>query len=64
MKRKMTLLMTALMLLFTNLVFAANQQLLGVQVTQTSNMTTNSVLTRVLGGIMGFLPWIQWIVTA
>ena len=64
MKRKMTLLMTALMLLFTNLVFAANQQLLGVQVTQTSNMTTNSVLARVLGGIMGFLPWIQWIVTA
>ncbi|RRD39845.1 hypothetical protein EII29_04805 [Leptotrichia sp. OH3620_COT-345] len=64
MKRKITLLITAFTMLFTNLMFAANQQLLGISVTTSTNMTTNSVLNRVLGGIMGFLPWIQWIVTA
>ena len=64
MKRKTTLLVTTLTVLFTNLVFAANQELLGITVNSNTNMTTNTVLNRVLGGIMGFLPWIQWIVTA
>ena len=64
MKRKITLIITTLTVLFTNLVFAANQELLGISVSSNTNVTTNTVLNRVLGGIMGFLPWIQWIVTA
>ena len=42
----------------------AEQILKKAGATANTDMATNAALTRVLSGIMGFLPWIQWIVTA
>ena len=64
MRKNFTTVIVLLIFLSTNLIYAANQQLLGMSVNTNTNMATNTVFNRVLGGIMGFLPWIQWIVTA
>lgn len=64
MKRKFTLL-TVFTIIFVNMVFITNAEtILKKAGTPNPNMATNEALTRVLQGIMGFLPWIQWIVTA
>ena len=65
MKRKFTLL-TVFTIIFVNMVFItdAEQILKKAGATANTDMATNAALTRVLSGIMGFLPWIQWIVTA
>ena len=65
MKRKFTLL-TVFTIIFVNMVFITNAEPLLRKAGATTNtdIATNAALTRVLSGIMGFLPWIQWIVTA
>lgn len=64
MKRKFTLL-TVFTMIFVNMVFITNAEPILKKVGNVNtDMATNEALTRVLSGIMGFLPWIQWIVTA
>lgn len=64
MKRKFTLL-TVFSMIFVNMVFITNAEPILKKVGNVNtDMATNEALTRVLSGIMGFLPWIQWIVTA
>ena len=52
-------------MIFVNMVFITNAEPILKKVGNVNtDMATNEALTRVLSGIMGFLPWIQWIVTA